>query len=50
MKEVKDFTNKELKEEWEGINSHIRNFACGRWELNYREEIEQEADRRGILL
>ena len=50
MKEIKEMTNKELKQEWEGINSHIRNFAYGNFELNYRENLEQEAEKRGILL
>lgn len=50
VKEIKDMTNKELKEEWDGIEYHIRNFAYGRFELNYREDLEREANKRGIML
>lgn len=42
-------TNKELKEEWQGIESHIRNFAYGKFELNYREDLERELYKRGLL-
>jgi len=50
VKEIKDMTNKELKQEWRGIESHIRNFAYGKWELNYRDELERESDKRGLIL
>jgi hypothetical protein len=49
-KELKDMTNKELKQEWIAIESHIRNFAYGKWELNFRDDIEKEANKRCILL
>ena len=50
VKEIKEMTDKELKEEWQGIESHIRNFAYGKSELYYREDLEREADKRGLLI
>lgn len=50
MKKIKDMTNKELKQEWKGITFHIRNFAYGRWELNYLNDLENEINKRGILV
>lgn len=50
MKKIKDMTNKELKEEWAGIEQHIKHFAYGKYELNYRDELEQEANKRGMSL
>lgn len=46
MKEIKDMTNKELKEEWKSIDYHIKHFSYGRFELNYRGELEAEMDKR----
>ena len=50
MTEVKDMSEKELKEEWLAIESHIRNFAYGRFELNYREELLKEINKRELIL
>jgi len=46
IKELKDMTKKELKEELIGINEHIDNFSYGRFELNYREDILREMEKR----
>lgn len=46
MKELKAMSKKELLQELDGIEHHIDNFSYGRFELNYREEILSEIERR----
>jgi hypothetical protein len=48
MKEIKEMKNDELKIELKSINYHIKHFSYGRWELSYRNELEKEAEKRGI--
>lgn len=48
MKEIKDMTNKELLQELEGIEQHIKLCSYGKVELNYREELEREINKRGL--
>ena len=50
VKEIKDMTNKELREEYEGIEQHIKLCAYGKWELNFREDLIKEATKRKIDL
>jgi hypothetical protein len=50
MKEISQFTNKELGEELKAINYHIQNFSYGRWELNYRNALIEEMLKRKIEL
>ena len=46
MNEIKDMTMKELKQELVSVQEHIDMFSYGRYELNYREQLEVELDRR----
>ena len=46
MKKVKDMTIRELKKELIGVQEHINYFSYGRYELNYREQLENELERR----
>lgn len=48
VKEIKNMTNKELKEELKSIEYHIKNYSFGRWGLNYRMELEKEIDKRNL--
>ena len=48
MKELKDMTNKELLNQLNDIENHISNLGYGRFELNYREEIYREIDKRKL--
>lgn len=49
MKEVKNMSDKELKEEWKSVDYHIKHFSYGRFELNYRAELEAEMNKRRTL-
>jgi hypothetical protein len=49
-KQIKAMSNKKLKAEWDSIEYHIRHFSYGSWELNYRKLLEEEANKRRLLL
>lgn len=46
MKEIKDMTIKELKQELVSVEEHIDKFSYGSYELNYRDQLEKELERR----
>jgi len=46
-KPIAKMTKKELEKELNGIEQHIQELGVGRYELNYREQLLAEIDRRG---
>ena len=43
---INKMNNKELLKELEGINQHIKLFSCDKFEINYREQLFKEIDKR----
>jgi len=51
MTKLKNISKEKLIAEWKMINLKIKNQeSYGKFELNYRCELEEEAQRRGIRL
>ena len=50
VKPVEKMTKRELKDEINAIEWQISESSSGRWELQYRESLYAEANKRGYTL